>query len=807
MALPRIYKTAGTVSVGSGASVFTGISTLFGGSDLEGAVLRVLLADEDDAYTYVGTVEAIDPRFPEGQYENLGPIPLINPWQGAPISGRPYILELSAATVPSSLATSLFGRFLAYLENSAGVVHDSRDLSESDFDQFTYGWIYNADLRAVQAWRGGVLETLEIIGTAFNPVGPWVGDPVEKFALSISTGDTDIDGDDGSPSPDASLHYALVVDGNTEIQLPTNAADGTEIHILLTIDGGPHAITFAAGYVLPEGFEIRDGDGERTRIKITVTADTDGDATAATVELVSFPANTLVDDRGFAYVSNIDDNTFEPQIDGDDEGISNIHWTKLTTGGRGPAGEPGSSDVVATSASSVEIGTGSKNFTVVETNRGWAVGARLRISRTSAPTTTWMEGVVTSYSGVSLQISVDDTAGSGTHSDWTINLAGEKGDTGSNGIDGASQFVRVRVVDTAGGDPASAYEDGDTVDGVELDENDVVLRASVTDPEKNGPYVVPASGAAARHSAFENYNDLPGVFFSVMEGTVNEDTLWRVSSDKGGTIDVTGLDIDLFAPDAIAASVAFTPAGGIASSNVQDAIEELDSEKQATHANLSAFSGLSLVADRLPYSNGAGTLALATFTSAARNLLDDGDVATQLATLTALGQGVHDIWIDASFLTPRATNGFQFTDYDSGANDVTLRVAAFDTSTQEYGHFKLRMPKSWNEGTVTFIPVWTNTGGSATQNVVWSLAGRALGDDDAINGAMGTAQTSGDTFLSQNDYHAGPESSAITIGNSPAEGDLVVFEVSRVVGSDNMAGDALLIGLVLRLTINAPNDA
>ena len=155
----------------------------------------------------------------------------------------------------------------------------------------------------------------------------------------------------------------------------------------------------------------------------------------------------------------------------------------------------------------------------------------------------------------------------------------------------------------------------------------------------------------------------------------------------------------------------------------------------------------------------------------------------------------------------RSTSGAGEGSYDSGANDITIKTLDFDTTTQEYAHFAVAMPKSWNEGTVTFIPYWTNTGGASTQNVVWSLAGRALSDDDAANGTFGTAQTSNDTWLAQNDIHIGPTSSAITIGNTPAENDLVVFEVSRVVGSDNMAGDALLIGLKLLITTNAATDA
>ncbi len=71
---------------------------------------------------------------------------------------------------------------------------------------------------------------------------------------------------------------------------------------------------------------------------------------------------------------------------------------------------------------------------------------------------------------------------------------------------------------------------------------------------------------------------------------------------------------------------------------------------------------------------------------------------------------------------------------------------------------------------------------------------------------MGTAQTSTDTWIAQGDVHRGPESAAITIGGTPADGDLVVFELSRVVGSDNMTGDARVLGLKLFWISNAVSD-
>lgn len=173
----------------------------------------------------------------------------------------------------------------------------------------------------------------------------------------------------------------------------------------------------------------------------------------------------------------------------------------------------------------------------------------------------------------------------------------------------------------------------------------------------------------------------------------------------------------------------------------------------------------------------------------------------------AMRQGVHEQWIPAGAMKPRATSGAGEGTYDSGSNDVTIPTLDFDTTTQEYAHFHIGMPKGWNEGTVTFIPYWTNAGGASTQTVRWTLAGAAVSNDDVLNATMGTAQNSDDTWLAQNDLHIGPESSAITIGGTPAENDLVVFQISRDVANDNMAGDALLIGIKLRMTYNAGNDA
>jgi hypothetical protein len=169
--------------------------------------------------------------------------------------------------------------------------------------------------------------------------------------------------------------------------------------------------------------------------------------------------------------------------------------------------------------------------------------------------------------------------------------------------------------------------------------------------------------------------------------------------------------------------------------------------------------------------------------------------------------GTETIWIPAGAMKAKSTNGAGVSTYDSGTNDVTFATLDFDTTTQEYAHtLPIAMPKSWNESTVTAQFLWTNTGGASTETVRWSIAGLSLSDDDALNTTFGTAQTVDDTWLAQNDLHISAATSAVTLAGTPAEGDMVIFEVTRVVASDNMAGDARLIGVKLLITTNAAND-
>ena len=183
-----------------------------------------------------------------------------------------------------------------------------------------------------------------------------------------------------------------------------------------------------------------------------------------------------------------------------------------------------------------------------------------------------------------------------------------------------------------------------------------------------------------------------------------------------------------------------------------------------------------------------------------------GDVIQSAGAAPVL-QGKHTIWVPASAMISRTTNGAASVTTELATNDVMLTTKDFDQTTEEGVQFHIAMPKGWNEGTITFVPYWTASSGSG--GVVWELEALARSDDDALDTAFGTGQTSTDTLIATGDLHIGPESSAITIGGTPAENDDVICQVTRVTGngSDTLTADAKLIGVKVFYTVNAATDA
>lgn len=230
---------------------------------------------------------------------------------------------------------------------------------------------------------------------------------------------------------------------------------------------------------------------------------------------------------------------------------------------------------------------------------------------------------------------------------------------------------------------------------------------------------------------------------------------------------------------------------------------------QAFDADLSAIAALTSAADKLAYATGAQTWALTDLTSFIRTLLDDANAAAALATLTAMGQGRHTIFIPAAAMTSRTTNGAAAGTAEMTTNKNMFKTLDFDTTTQEFAQFEVWFPKSWNLGTVTAQFEWSHPSTTTNFGVAFGLAGVARSNDDAGDVAFGTAVVAVDTGGTTNDIYLSPETAAITIAGTPTAEDSVQFQINRTVADagDTLAVDARLHGIRLFYTTNAATDA
>ena len=171
--------------------------------------------------------------------------------------------------------------------------------------------------------------------------------------------------------------------------------------------------------------------------------------------------------------------------------------------------------------------------------------------------------------------------------------------------------------------------------------------------------------------------------------------------------------------------------------------------------------------------------------------------------------GKETIWIPAAAMYAATTNGADAEQVETTATRPDMKVFDFDASTKQYTQFTIAMPKSWNEGTLTYQVYWapstTNTG-----NAIFGLQGVACADSDTIDVAYGTAIEVTDAGIGTvEDQQITSESSAMTVAGSPAAGEQSYFQLYRDAadGSDTFTGECRVLGIKLFFTTDAANDA
>tara|TARA_R100001530_G_scaffold115584_1_gene82546 strand:+ start:137 stop:877 length:741 start_codon:yes stop_codon:yes gene_type:complete len=169
--------------------------------------------------------------------------------------------------------------------------------------------------------------------------------------------------------------------------------------------------------------------------------------------------------------------------------------------------------------------------------------------------------------------------------------------------------------------------------------------------------------------------------------------------------------------------------------------------------------------------------------------------------------GTHDRYVSALAMYPASTSGCgEHVKRELATNDVDLFTLAFDESTDEIAKFDWVPPGSWDAGTVKVTLFWTCTGGASSETIEIEVSAVAFGDADGMDAAFGTPVAITDTWGADDDLHITAQSSAITIGGSPAKGDLIQFKLLRDVSADTLSADMELIGAVVEFTTDASID-
>jgi len=168
------------------------------------------------------------------------------------------------------------------------------------------------------------------------------------------------------------------------------------------------------------------------------------------------------------------------------------------------------------------------------------------------------------------------------------------------------------------------------------------------------------------------------------------------------------------------------------------------------------------------------------------SILGSGDI-------TISGGSSNTRWIGAGELIPSVTSGAGIDAEETTTNKNNLDYLAFDASTAEYAQATFSWPSGFT--TLTAKLHWTAASGSGA--VVWTAAARCFADDDALDQAMGTAQSVTDTLLAATDCHITSATSTVTPGGTATAGNLCLIQIARDAanGSDTLAVDARLIGV------------
>lgn len=170
--------------------------------------------------------------------------------------------------------------------------------------------------------------------------------------------------------------------------------------------------------------------------------------------------------------------------------------------------------------------------------------------------------------------------------------------------------------------------------------------------------------------------------------------------------------------------------------------------------------------------------------------------------------GIQDLFIPASAMWPTVTTGCAaLAQTEIATSLANIQTLDFDQTTEEHCQFQIVLPRKWNNSFITFKAYWTASAGTPGQTVRWQMNGASYSDDAPLTNTLGSSVAVDDTLLATGDVHISDASPNLTISQTPASEDFLILQVHRGVGSDDLAADAKLLGVSLRITTTAAKDA
>jgi hypothetical protein len=178
-----------------------------------------------------------------------------------------------------------------------------------------------------------------------------------------------------------------------------------------------------------------------------------------------------------------------------------------------------------------------------------------------------------------------------------------------------------------------------------------------------------------------------------------------------------------------------------------------------------------------------------------------------LAARAPLAAVKHVFWPIAAF-KPATTSGAAVGSLETATNKVNVDLLDFDSGATAEIAWCWGGMEGWDGGTIKCKVQYMFTVIASGDDVEFEIGGRAYGDDETLDQAIGTTQVITDVAAATGKVYTTGATPAITLAGTPALGEMVGLMVARNTdGTDDAAGDCRILGVWVEYTKASTEEA